>query len=280
MLCGKQGLALRGHFDHGLESLQTKVNNSNEDGKTLNEGNFRALLKFRIDAGDCDLENHLNTASKNATYTSPRVQNEIISSCNNIILKKLVDQINNAECFALLADETMDVSTKEQLSICIRYFDDGEKKIREDFLQFVQVNDVRGKGLADNILESISSFGINSKFMIGQGYDGAAAMSGQFKRVQTRIRKIYPLAYYIHCSAHCLNLVISDSCNIPEIRNTIGTMQSICNFFGYPKRLEVLQRCIKDFFPGSKASRLKQMCPTRWVQRHDAVILYEEMRSL
>ncbi|KAL4104796.1 hypothetical protein QTP88_020072 [Uroleucon formosanum] len=114
--------------------------------------------------------------------------------------------------------------------------------------------------------------------MIGQGYDGAAAMSGQFKGVQTRIREIYPLAYYIHCSAHCLNLVISDSCNIPEIRNTIGTMQSICNFFGYPKRLEVLQRCIKDLFPSSKASRLKQMCPTRWVQRHDAVILYEEMQ--
>lgn len=55
-------------------------------------------------------------------------------------------------------------------------------------------------------------------------------------------------------------------------------MQSICNFFGYPKRLEVLQRCIKDLFPSSKASRLKQMCPTCWVQRHDAVILYEKMQ--
>lgn len=84
LLCGRQGLALRGHIDYGLESLQT-VDNSNEDYKIINEGNFRALLKFRIDAGDCDLENHLNTASKNATYISPRVQNKIISSCNNII---------------------------------------------------------------------------------------------------------------------------------------------------------------------------------------------------
>lgn len=64
------------------------------------------------------MENHLNTASKNDTYISPIVQNEIISSCNNIILKKLVNKINNVECFALLADETMDTSTKEQLSIC------------------------------------------------------------------------------------------------------------------------------------------------------------------
>lgn len=109
-----------------------------------------------------------------------------------------------------------------------------KKKIREDFLQVVQVNDVSGKGLTDTILENIS-FSINPKFIIGQGYYGAVAMSGQFKGVQTRIREIYPLAYYIHCSAHCLNLVISDSCNIPEIRNTIGTMQSICNFFWIPK---------------------------------------------
>lgn len=114
--------------------------------------------------------------------------------------------------------------------------------------------------------------------MIGQGYDGAAAMSGQFKGVQTRIRELYPLAYYIHYSPHCLNLVISDSCNIPEIRNTIGTMQSICNFFGDPQRLKVLQKCINDLFPSSKASRLKQMCLTRWVQRHNAVLLYVEMQ--
>lgn len=114
--------------------------------------------------------------------------------------------------------------------------------------------------------------------MIGQGYDGATAMSGQFKNVQTRIRELYPLSYYIHCSAHCLNLVISDYCIIPEIRSTIGIMQSICNFFGYPQRLKVLQKCIKDLFPSSKAGRLKQMYPTCWVQRHDAVILYEEMQ--
>lgn len=117
-------------------------------------------MKFRIEAGDRDLENHLNTTSKN---------------------------------FALLADETMDVSTKKQLSICIRYFDNNEKKIIEDFLQFIQVNDVSGKGLTDTILKSISYFGLNPKFMIGLGYDGAAAMSGEFKGVKTRIREYYPL---------------------------------------------------------------------------------------
>lgn len=85
LLRERQGLALREHVDSGFESLQTlKVDNSNENGKSLTEGNFHALLKFKIDAGDSNLENHLNNAFKNATYISPSVQNKIISSCNNI----------------------------------------------------------------------------------------------------------------------------------------------------------------------------------------------------
>lgn len=157
----------------------------------------------------------------------------------------------------------MDISTKVQLSICIRYFDNDENKIKEDFLQLIHVHDVIGKGLADKILISISCFGLNPKFMIGQGYDDAADLSKQFKGEQTKIRELYLQAYYIHSSTHCLNLVFSDSCNIPEICNTIGTMHSICNFFGFSKRLEVLQKCIKDLFLSFKARRLKQMCPTR-----------------
>lgn len=31
-------------------------------------------------------------------------------------------------------------------------------------------------------------------------------------------------------------------------------------------------------FPSSKGSRLKQMCPTHWLQRHNTIILYEEMQ--
>lgn len=122
----------------------------------------------------------------------------MIKSCNKIILNKLVKKINDAECFAVLAYETMDISTKEQFSICVRYIDNEEKKIREDFLQFIEVQDVSGKGLADTILKSFSYFGINPKFLIGQEYDGAVTMSGKFKGVQFRIRELYPLAHYLH----------------------------------------------------------------------------------
>ena len=63
ILCGKQNIALRGHGDAGRGS---------------NQGNFHALLKFRLDAGDTTLESHSTTAGRNAQYTSPTIQKDLL----------------------------------------------------------------------------------------------------------------------------------------------------------------------------------------------------------
>ena len=39
---------------------------------STNHGNFCALLNFRISAGDTILRDHLHSAARNATYTSPQ----------------------------------------------------------------------------------------------------------------------------------------------------------------------------------------------------------------
>ncbi len=43
------------------------------------------------------------------------------------------------------------------------------------------------------------------------GYDGATNMSGHFKGLQSRILHKDPKALYVHCQAHCLNLVLVES---------------------------------------------------------------------
>lgn len=57
------------------------------------------------------------------------------------------------------------------------------------------------------------------------GYDGACAMSGQFKGVQSEIRRIYPKAIYVHCASHSLNLTLSKSCQVNGLLFCIGVMQ-------------------------------------------------------
>lgn len=65
------------------------------------------------------------------------------------------------------------------MSLCVRYVNMFEKKKLEDFLQFIEVDDMSGKGLSVIILKPMTDFGLNLQYLTGQGYDGAAAMSGK-----------------------------------------------------------------------------------------------------
>jgi len=127
----------------------------------------------------------------------------------------------------------------------------------------VPVYDLSGKGLAKVVVDSLCKCGIDIDYLRGQGYDGAAAMSGRFHGAQAFIREQHPLALYVHCSSHSLNLAIGDACSVAPIRNCLGTISSVYNFLNTPKRLDVLRESIRTVCPTSNSTRLIQMCPTR-----------------
>lgn len=265
--CGRQGVALRGHRDGGRIDLSREP--------VENEGNFKALLRLRACNGDDSLKSHLEECGANATYTSWRTQNEIISACNSIILRELVSKVNAAKCFAVLADETTDIAGVEQLSLCARYVDMEKIEIREEFLQFVPVTDLTGRGLADTILKSLHDIGIATEYIRAQGYDGAASMSGAYNGVQAHVRQQCANAIYVHCASHSLNLSLSSACSVPQIRNCMGTVAKVCEFFhASPKRQAALGDQIEKLVPTARVTRLKSLCPTRWVQRHDALNVF------
>ncbi|XP_025415571.1 zinc finger MYM-type protein 1-like [Sipha flava] len=220
IFCGRQELAMRGHDDSG------PIFNCEKDN---NNGNFRSLLRFRALSGDLTLKNHLMNSSGKSVYISPIIQNEIIQICGSLIQKEIVFKVNQAKFFAILADEACDISRIEQMSLCVRYIDNG--CIREDFLKFVPIYDASGKGMAYTIIREIGKLGLKIENLIGQGYDGASAMSGLYNGVQKYIRDEIPHALYVHCAAHSLNLATGKSCTIPEIRNCIGSASTIINFF-------------------------------------------------
>lgn len=107
--------------------------------------------------------------------------------------------------------------------------------------------------------------------MYGQGYDGAANMSGQFKGVKSIIQAKYPKALYVHCVAHFLNLAVSSACDLQPIRNCLGVIEKLYCFFNTPKRKNALFEAISNsnLIPSIKS--LKRLCATRWIQRYDAV---------
>ena len=243
---------------------------------TENDGNFRSALRFRINAGDNYLKRHIETAGGSAMYTSWNTQNEIINTVGDIISEKIVDEVKDAKYFSVLVDETTDCSTKEQMSLSVRYVHDG--KVCEKFLTFVTVNDLTGHGLAKSILDILHEKTLDPMNMRGQGYDGASAMSGQFNGVQACIREKNPLAVYTHCASHVLNLVVSHESNLPTILNTISTIQEICSLFGSSaKKQSLLSDYITKTAPESSHKRLKKLCTARWVERHEAVNVFYEL---
>ena len=146
--------------------------------------------------------------------------------------------------------------------ICARYLTD-DLAIEERFLQFVSITNLSGKELTSDIVTKLSQIGILVSKMRGHGYDGAAAMSGKLNGAQSHIRKIIPTALYVHCAAHSLNLAISNSCDLRSIRNCMGTISSVYNFFITPERQNVLRSSITAVSPGTDSQRLVQVCVTR-----------------
>ena len=267
------GLPLRGHRDSGNPETLAEVKS---DERVYKKGNFRALLRFMTDCGDEVIQSHITTCSQNATYISWNSQNQLIAAIGIVLKNKVVNEVNESKFFTLTADETTDISGVEQLSVCLRYVYSG--KLHERLLQLVEAPDLSGSGIATQLLTVLQNVGIDSNFMLGQCYDGAASMSGQRNGVQKHIRDKYPHALYTRCVSHRLNLCIAKACSIREIQVAMCTMKGISIFFSTSSKcLSILHSQIEPICPNSSHSRLKRDCSTRWVKNQEDVHVFKEI---
>ena len=101
---------------------------------------------------------------------------------------------------------------KSQFVIIVRYVKDFEPV--ERFLKFVELQDRTAIGITQALKENLDSLNLESK-LIAQAYDGAAVMRVSINGIQVQMKKFFPHAYYVHCYAHQLNLIIKKmgSCN-------------------------------------------------------------------
>ena len=128
---------------------------------------------------------------------------EMIEMMAHSILRGILVDIRRAKFFAIIADETQDISHEEQLSISIRWVDEAYI-IHEDVIGFVAVAKTDGATLANVIKDVLTRSQLQLSDCCGQGYDGASNMSGCFQGVASRLKSEEPSALYVHCSAHCL----------------------------------------------------------------------------
>lgn len=233
-------------------------------GKNINEGNFHDLLDFRMDSGDSILIEHFKNCTSKTKYTSCRIQNELIKISGTIIQNYLVESVNNSLVFSIMADETADISGKEQMSIGVRYFDEMTMDIKEEFLGFTELKNLNSETIASSILQFSYEVGLNMNKLVGLGFDGCSTMAGKENGVQAIIRKKYKKVCFFHCASHRLNLVVNDLNKLPEIRNTTSIVKETIKFF----RESILRRKLIPNIP--------LLCETRWSEKYKSIRIFSE----
>ena len=183
VLCARQGIALRGH---------------DETSTSNNKGNYVEILELLTSIVP-ELEHEFRSLPNNAKYTSKVIQNDLLRAAADTVLRHIVNEIKESEGYSVIADETRDISKKEQLSLCIRYVNK-QFQVNEHFVGFTQLCELDALALAGKIVEQLHMLGLDIKQCLAQCYDGAAVMSGQVSGVQVRLREIVGNLYTLLCT--------------------------------------------------------------------------------
>ena len=135
------------------------------------------------------------------------MMNEILGMVSHAVLGDLVKEVQVAKCFSIICDETTDISTMEQLSVCVRYVDSAWA-IKEVFLGLHAAPKCDLETLTTIVKSCLLSLNIPLRNCRGQAYDGASNMKGNFGGVQARIKESNKSTVYVYCMGHYLSLLV------------------------------------------------------------------------
>lgn len=142
--------------------------------------------------------------------------------------------------YSILFDETLYLSHQQQKSFVVHF--PHNMQIKVQFIEVCNANTTTGQELESAVLSLLQKNGLELKNVCGQSYDGAANMSGMYKGLQARIRAHNKKALYVHCKAHCLNLVLVESSKSDDnFFNLVEKLYAFCT--GSPKHHAALEKC-------------------------------------
>lgn len=148
-----------------------------------------------------------------------------------------------------------------------------DSDIQERFIGMVTVSQTDSETLVNTIEEMLSELNLSVKDICGQGYDGAANMSGQYSGVQSRIAAESFAAVHVHCHSHVLNLVLVDTYSKnPITKNFIGTIiiEVLYVFFQASTKRHALFVQVQEELRLERTVTLKHLSDTRWTCRVDS----------
>lgn len=263
LFLSRNGLAFRGH----RESVS----------KPGNRGNFLNLIDIMSKYSPClasyitQLE--ISTKKPEVNFLTKNRQNQLISSISNSIKSFIKNELQHSKFFSVSIDSTFDYSRREQVSFVVRYLQ-MNGQICERLLALRESSITTGIRLFELFEEICSSLCLDwQNYLIGQSYDGAQNMRGEYNGLQSFIKEKCPTATFIWCSAHRLNLVVAKTvgCSLDAV-DLFGNMETVYNFICNSKKRVAYYEEVQIKHSGTKKClRLKRVSTTRWMS-HDRAL--------
>ncbi|XP_059629645.1 uncharacterized protein LOC132272533 [Cornus florida] len=252
--------------------------------ESRNRGNFIEMVKILATYNDDVAKLVLENAPKNAKYTSPQIQKEILHVLAGKVRSKIREDIGDAK-FCILVDEARDESKREQMALVLRFVD------RDDFLQkrffdIVQVKDTTSLTLKNALSTVLSHYNLSVQDLRGQGYNGTSNMRGAWNGLQALFLNDCPYAYYVHCLAHRLQLaLVASSREVIPVHQFFSKLNFIINIIGasckrndelqFTQAAEIAHLIALDEIETSRGANqigsLQRPGDTRWSSHFDSV---------
>ena len=238
-------------------------------GRETLESNLIQQLKTRSE----DVP-ELSQWIENGQYLSSDIINELIEMMGNAVVRSILEDVKaNSGLFGLIADESRDISNKEQLTCVLRWVSLSDLVTHEDCIGMYLIE----KPDAETIAASLKDVLLRSNLRLidcrWQAYDGAATMSGRLNGVGARLQAENPKAHRIHCANHRLDLALKSCANQTKvISDTLTFVQDLGVFIRHsPLRMSTYQSIAKDLEPDETVESLHLLCPTRWTVRTKSI---------
>lgn len=210
-----------------------------------------------------------NKGQGHTSYLSSQTCNEFIEIMGDCVLKTVDDELKKARYFFLIVDSSPDCPHIDQLAIVLRYVPPTEATPVERLIRLLPGISHAFAGLENAVVDCLERFGININNCRAQSYDNASNISGPYTGLQARMKKQSPLAEYIPCAAHSLNLV--DSAAAECCTTTVvffGFVQELYNYFSVSTyRWSILNQCLAK----NNTPVVKSLSETKWSVRENAV---------
>ena len=126
---------------------------------------------------------------------SSKIKNDLLTSLALVLLEHVKHEVENATCYAILADEVKDACKKPE---------------GVQIAGFIELKNMDAGIIFEKLIMLLQPFEVDPLKRVGQGYDGASVMSGIHGGVQARMKGAgYRNAIHVFCASHRLNLVLA-----------------------------------------------------------------------